>query len=55
MTVVIWTDFPKYRFLRKISYTRPGAIAPEQFVLAMDVRYNNRMAAALEPVAADTG
>jgi hypothetical protein len=35
--------FPKYRFLKEnVQYTRPGAAAPETFVMVIDVGYDDK-------------
>jgi hypothetical protein len=42
--------FPKYRFLmRDVSYTPPGSAAPGNFVLFMDVGYDNHVEGGLQP------
>lgn len=50
MSVYSYAGFPKYRFLKKdVSYTRPGASAPENFVMTMDVNYDGEANGALLP------
>jgi len=35
--------FPKYRFLKEnVQYTRPGSATPENFVMTMDIGYDNK-------------
>jgi hypothetical protein len=50
LTPVTHTPFVKYRFLmRDVSYTRPGHAAPDNFVMTMDVGYDDSVEGSLWP------